>query len=125
MRIEIDADSFDTGSRLRDDNTRYFPDMLNVRVFPTISFTSTEIVLTSAESARMTGSLTIRDVTLPVSFDIRLNARGVTAISHGKEVFGFTATTVIDRVAFGIGFAAPAVSGRVPVRVDIEIMPAD
>lgn len=125
VRLEIDAESFDTGSKLRDDNTKYFPDMLNVRVFPKITFVSTRIELTSAETVRMTGNLTIRDVTLPVTFDVRLNARGVTPISGGREVFGFTATGIVDRVAFGIGFAAPAITGQVPVRIDIEIMPAN
>ncbi|HEU0222864.1 MAG TPA: YceI family protein [Paracoccaceae bacterium] len=125
VRFEIDAESFETGSKTRDDNTKYFPDMLNVKVFPKITFVSTRIELTSAETVRMTGDLTIRDVTRPVTFDVRLNARGVTPISRGKEVFGFTAAGEIDRAAFGIGFAAPAVSGIVPVRIDLEIMPAN
>jgi polyisoprenoid-binding protein YceI len=125
IRIEIDAASFDTGSRIRDENTKQFPDMLNVSAFPLITFASTRVVMTSAETVRIEGDLTIRDVTLPVAFDARLNARGVTPISGGREVFGFTATGEVDRVAFGIGFAAPAVSGVIPVRVDIEMWAAD
>jgi polyisoprenoid-binding protein YceI len=125
VRIEIDAASFDTGSKIRDDNTMIFPDMLNVKAFAKIVFVSKRIDLTSAETVRMTGDLTVRDLTREVTFDVRLNARGITPISRGKEVFGFTATGNFDRVAFGIGFAAPAVSGVVPVRIDIEIMPAN
>jgi polyisoprenoid-binding protein YceI len=49
----------------------------------------------------------------------------VTPISGGREVFGFTATGEVDRVAFDMGFAAPAVSGVVPVRVDIEMRAAE
>lgn len=123
VSFEIAAESFDTGSKIRDDNTKMFPDMLNVAAFPAITFVSTRVVKTSAETARVTGDLTIRTVTLPVSFDVRLNARGVTPLSRGKEVFGFTATGEVDRVAFGIGFAAPAVSGVIPVRIDLEISP--
>lgn len=123
VSFEIAAESFDTGSKLRDDNTKFFEDMLNIVKFPKITFVSTRVVKTSAETARVTGDLTIRTVTLPVSFDVRLNARGVTPLSGGREVFGFTATGEVDRVAFGLGFAAPAVSGVIPVRVDLEITP--
>jgi polyisoprenoid-binding protein YceI len=125
VRVEIDADSFETGSKARDDNTRYFPDMLNVRVWPRITFVSTRIELTSAESVRMTGDLTIRDVTLPISFDVRLRASGVNPFTRGKEAMGFLAMLEFDRVAFGLGFAAPAVSAVVPVRVDLQILPAN
>lgn len=125
VRIEIDAESFDTGSKTRDDNTRYFPDMLNVRTFPAITFVSTRIELTSAESVRMTGDLTVRDVTRAISFDVRLNARGANPFSRGKQAMGFLATGLFDRVAFGLGFAAPAVSAVVPVRVDIQILAVD
>lgn len=123
--VTIDASSLDTNSRLRDDHTMNYPGLLDVVRFPTITFRSTEIVLTSAETVRMTGDLTIRDVTRPVSFDVRLNARGVTPLSQGKEVLGFTATGKIDRVAFGMSFAAPAVSAIIPVRIDVEITRAE
>ncbi|MEM9048279.1 MAG: YceI family protein [Pseudomonadota bacterium] len=125
VRVEIDAASIDTGSATRDRHARDFADLLNTDVFPTIRYESTRIELTSAETVRMTGDLTIRRTTLPVTFDVRLNARGVTPLSRGKEVIGLTATGLVDRVAFDMGFAAPAVTAEIPVRVDIEMMPAD
>ncbi|MEM9196745.1 MAG: YceI family protein [Pseudomonadota bacterium] len=125
VRVDIATASIDTGSETRDGHVRKFPDLLNVEAFPVMTFVSTNVVLTSAETARMTGDLTIRDVTLPITFDVRLNARGVTPLSQGREVIGLTATGVVDRVAFNMDFAAPAVTGEIPVRVDIEMMPAN
>lgn len=125
VRVEIDAASIDTGSVTRDRHARDFPDLLNVEEFPVITFVSTDVELTSAETVRLTGDLTIRDITRPVTFDVRLNARGVTPLSQGLEVIGLTATGVVDRTEFGMGFAAPAVTARIPVRIDLEILPAN
>ncbi|WP_157982323.1 YceI family protein [Oceanicella sp. SM1341] len=125
VRVTVDAASLYTGSELRDRNTMDFPEMLDVASYPVFTFVSTGVVLTSAETAEMTGNLTLRDVTRPVTFQVRLNAHGVTPLSNGKEVYGFTATGQVDRTEFGFSFAAPAVSAVIPVRVDLEISPAD
>lgn len=121
VAVTIDPTSFYSGSDTRDSNTITFDQLLNAGTWPEITFRSTRIVLTSAETARMEGALTLRGVTQDVEFNVQLNARGVTPLSGGREVFGFSATTEIDRTAFGMGFAAPAVSAVVPVRVDLEI----
>lgn len=125
VRVEIEADSLDTGSKTRDDNTRYATELLDVRRHPLITFISRRVELTSAESVRITGDLTIKTVTRPLSFDVRLRARGVNPFTRGKEALGLIARFDIDRTAFGIGFAAPAVAGILPVRVDLMILPAD
>ncbi len=125
VRIELDPGSVDTGSKTRDVHLRTYPDLFDVGQFPTITFVSTAVELTSAETARMTGDLTLRGVTRPVTFDVRLNARGVTPLSQGREVVGLTATAEIDRTQFGMGFAAPAVSAVIPVRIDLEMSPVE
>lgn len=125
VRAVIRAASLDTGSATRDGHARDYPGLLDVARFPDIVFVSTRVELTSAQTVRMTGDLTIRDVTRPVTLDVRLNARGVTPLSGGKEVVGLTATTEIDRTLWGVGFAAPAVSAIVPVRIETEILPAN
>ena len=125
VRVVIDAASIDTASETRDRHARAYAGLLDVARFPTITFVSTKVVLTSAETVRLTGDLTIRDVTRPVTLDVRLNARGVTPLSDGKEVLGITATTEIDRTLWGVSFAAPAVSSVIPVRIEAELLPAD
>ncbi|QDL92194.1 YceI family protein [Paroceanicella profunda] len=125
VRVVVDAASLYTGSEERDRNTMDFPEMLDVTAFPSITFVSTSVVLTSAETAEMTGDLTLRDVTRPITLRVRLNAHGITPISGGKEVYGFSATGDVDRTAFGFDFAAPAVSAVIPVRIDLEISPVD
>jgi polyisoprenoid-binding protein YceI len=125
VRAVIRAASIDTGSQTRDSHARDYSALLDVARFPEITFVSTGVVLTSGETVRMTGDLTIRDVTRPVTLDVRLNARGVTPLSDGKEVLGITATVEIDRTLWGVSFAAPAVSAIIPVRIEAELLPAD
>jgi polyisoprenoid-binding protein YceI len=37
------------------------------------------------------------------------------------EIAGFTLTGAIDRTAFGIDFAAPAIAAVIPVTINVEL----
>lgn len=124
VELAIDAASIDTFSETRDRHTRTYRDLLNVESFPEIRFKSTGVRLTSAETADITGDLTIRDVTRSVTFKARLNRRGPSPIQRGVETIGFTVTGEVDRTEFGMSFAAPAVGAIVPVRIELEMSPA-
>jgi polyisoprenoid-binding protein YceI len=124
VEVVIDAVSIDTLSNTRDTHTRTYKDLLNVEVFPAIRFKSTRVKLTSAETADITGDLTIRDVTRSVTFKAVLNRIGPSPVSRGAEVVGLSVTGEVDRTAFGVNFAAPAVGAIVPIRVELEMSPA-
>jgi len=84
-----------------------------------VTFTSTSIEVTGEDTAKITGDLSMNDVTKSVVLDAKLNKVG----SHpmvGKPWLGFDATTTLLRSDFGVGAFAPAVSDEVEVRISLE-----
>ena len=87
-----------------------------------ITFTSTSIEVTGEDTANITGDLTMNGVTNEVVLDTTLNKMG--AGPQGGTIAGFTATTSIDRTAFGLDLLAPFVGADVAVEIQIEASPA-
>ncbi|OAN78103.1 hypothetical protein A8B82_10110 [Sulfitobacter sp. EhC04] len=89
-----------------------------------ITFTSTAIEVTGEDTAKITGDLTMNDVTKSVVLDAKLNQLG----DHpqaGKPWAGFDATTTIVRSDFELGAFAPYISDEVQVNISVEAMKAD
>ncbi|MEL6479635.1 MAG: YceI family protein [Pseudomonadota bacterium] len=123
LRFTIDAASVDTAWDARDTHLRS-KDFFNVQKFPEIVFESTSVTPTGADTATVTGNLTIVGQTRPVSLDAKLNNMGPSPFDAAKTIAGFTVTGEIDRTEFGMTFAAPAVGTVIPIRIDLEISPA-
>ena len=126
-RVEfvIDAASVDTGWGPRDDHIRS-SDFLDVSNHPEIRFVSTAIELLGEDeegrpTVRLAGDLTVIGNTKPVTFDVVMNRRGE---MRGREVIGFTATSVIDRTEFGVDRGAPAIGAEMQIWVSLEISPS-
>ena len=98
VHVHIDPATFRTGNRQRDDNVRS-ERLLDTDRYPVITFRSEGV-----DGAALTGTLTVRNVTMPVTLTIErtaVNARWFTA----------RASTRIDRTEFGLT-AYRAVAGR-------------
>ena len=89
-----------------------------------ITFTSTAIEVTGENTARITGDLTMNDVTKEVVLDTVLNQTGTHPMAN-KAWAGFDATTTLLRSDFNLGAFAPAIGDEVEVRISIEAMKAD
>ena len=100
------------------------PDFLGSAENDMVSFTSTSIEVTGETTAKITGDLTLNDVTKSVVLDTVLNKKGQHPMA-GKEWAGFDATTTLLRSDFGIGAFAPAVSDEVEVIISIEAAKAE
>jgi len=90
-------------------------DFFDVVKFSTATFSSTE-VQASGESAKITGNLTIKGITQPVTLDARFFGAGTNPMSKKLNV-GFSATTTIKRSDFGLGYALPAIPDQVDLRI--------
>ncbi|MCL5778469.1 YceI family protein [Limibaculum sp. FT325] len=123
LSFVIDPASIDTGWGPRDDHLKT-ADFFDVANHPEIVFESTAVTPTGRDTAKVAGTLTIKGVSHPVTFDAKLNKLGPSPFDATKTIAGFTATGQIDRTLFGMSYAAPAVSAVVPVRIDIEMSPA-
>ncbi len=86
--------------------------------FPAATFKSTKVEDLGAGKLKVTGNLTIKDVTKPVVLDVTLNKRD--EVKDGKGKIGFDATATVKRSDFGLGMAAPMVSDAVNLRITTE-----
>jgi len=127
MRIEIQAASIDTGVAGRDDHLKG-ADFFEVERFPTLRFESTKVEKVADGEFRLTGNLTIRDVTREVTFDVEGPAAPLTT-ERGMRT-GASATTTIDRTDFGLTWnrmieaGGVTVSNEVRITIDLELTEA-
>lgn len=89
-----------------------------------VSFTSTAIEVTGEDTAKITGDLTVNDVTKSIVLDAKLNQVGDHPM-EGKPWAGFDATTTFVRSEFNLGKFAPFVSDEVNLNISIEAMKAE
>lgn len=115
--FKFNSDSINTRNAERDKHLKSV-DFLDIKNYPTIDFTSTHISK-SRNSYKITGDLTMRGVTKPVTFDVEFGGK---AINHsGVEVYGFEAEATINREDFGLVWNAALETGGVLVGKEVKI----
>lgn len=117
VEATLNAASIDTRTNQRDDHLRS-ADFLDVQKFPQIKFRSTRIE-GEKEHFKLTGDLTIRDVTKPVTLDVTFEGR--TKDPWGGERVGFSASGKIDRRDFGLTWNQALETGGVVVGNEIKL----
>lgn len=117
----IDATSIDT--RVEKLDTELKDEAFKTGEFPEIVFKSTAVEVTGAETARITGDLTLAGQTKPVTLDAKLYGRGKHPFKPA-EMLGFQATGSFDRTAFGVTNWSPVVGDTVTVTVSAELQRA-
>jgi polyisoprenoid-binding protein YceI len=80
--------------------------------------------VTGDDTAKITGDLTMNDVTKSVVLDAVLNKAAAHPFAN-KPWLGFDATTTLLRSDFGVGNFALAVSDAVEVKISIEAQKAE
>ena len=107
VRVVVDVGSIDTNHEQRDEHMRE-PEYFDVGRFPVAVFQSTRVVVTGKRTGLVTGDLSIRGVTIPVTLDVVFNGiakhplAGQFARYKGVTVAGFSARTTINRSDFGM-----------------------
>jgi polyisoprenoid-binding protein YceI len=117
-RVEatVTVDSLLTANATRDEHVKG-ERWLNAAKNPTMTFKSTKVEKTGDATAKVTGDLTIMGVTLPTTFDVKLNKLG-SAPNNNKKQAGFTITGTISRKAFGSAGAAGVIGDAVAIRIE-------
>ena len=119
VEVTIDAASINTREPQRDEHLRS-ADFFDVANHPTLTFRSTRIEALGADNFKLTGDLTIRGVTRPVTFDVE----GPTASVKdpwGNVRAGITASAKINRKDFGVAFNAMTETGGIVVGDEVKI----
>ncbi|WP_213455724.1 YceI family protein [Rhizomonospora bruguierae] len=114
----IQAASITTGQKDRDTHLRS-ADFLDAETVPTLEFRSTGVKSHEGNEFVLAGDLTIRGTTRPVELTVEFE--GVNRSPYGFDVFGFTATTEIDREEFGLTWNVALETGGVMVGKKIKI----
>ena len=119
VNVTIDANSVDTQDENRNNHLRT-NDFFDVENHPTWTFASTSVV-PDGKKWKVTGDLTIRGITRPVTLETSLE--GVVKDPYGNLRAGFSATAEIDREDFDVSFGAVMDAGGLVVakKVTIEI----
>lgn len=92
-------------------------DFFDVAANPNARFVSTAVTPRGANRATMTGNLTIKGITKPVTLDVTFVGAGANPMTK-KLNFGFRAMGTIKRSDFGLGMAVLIVSDEVKLTVN-------
>nr|WP_314245119.1 YceI family protein [Streptomyces sp. DSM 40907] len=125
-RATIDATQVYTGQPQRDAHLRS-ADFFDVEHHPTWTFVGSRIHQVSGTEFEVTGELTVRGVTRPVTFDVTYLGQWDTPWwQEGQDLgprrrAGFVATTRIDRHEFGVSWNDVVDRGGVVVGPTVEV----
>ena len=118
VTAKIRAGSIDTGNKRRDAHL-LLRDFFDVEKFPDIEFRSTSIRRGKDRDALdLVGELTIRDKTVPIA--LAVNEMDRSRSPRGEEFVYYSATTDLDRCAFGINYGRGFISRRLHVTINVQ-----
>jgi polyisoprenoid-binding protein YceI len=120
IAVTIQVASIDTNNADRDGHLRT-NDFFEAETYPTITFVSTEVVPVGDDTLRVTGDLTIKGTTKPVTIDF--DYAGGATDPFGQQRVGFEGSTTVLRSDYGITWNAALETGGVLVsdKITLEI----
>jgi len=109
VTASIDVGSINTANEKRDNHVKS-PDFFDFAKFSTMSFTSTSWKKTGDDTYDVTGNLTIKDITKPVTLQVTVLGFSP-GMKPGSTVSGWEAKTTLKKSEFGL--AGPAMLAKV------------
>ncbi|SEG60884.1 YceI family protein [Sphingobacterium lactis] len=126
VSFSIDVNSIDTRIEARDNHLKS-DDFFSAEKFPKMTLSNATLTKAGKGKFKLTGDLTIKDVTKNVTFDVVQN-NGTIIDPWGKTRAGFTAKTTINRFDYNIKYAdktpagIDAVAPEVAITVNVELV---
>jgi polyisoprenoid-binding protein YceI len=119
ITFTVDVNSVNTDNERRDNHLKS-DDFFNAEKFPQMKFESTSFQPAGGSKYKLTGNLTIRDVTKPVTFDVTYG--GELKTSRGSTI-GFKALGTINRFDYGLKWDRAATdAGDLVVGKEVNII---
>lgn len=109
----INTDNIDRDNHLKSD------DFFNAEKFPKMIFKSTSFKKVDGKNYKLSGNLTIRDITKPITFDVVYN--GIANDPWGNTKAGFKLTGKISRFDYNLKWNALTEVGGAVVGETVEI----
>lgn len=118
IRFSAETASIDTNNDQRDTHLRS-ADFFKSEEFPQLTFSASDVSLKGEES-EITGDLTIRGTTLPVTLKVEFG--GILTDPYGQTKAGFTLSGKIKRKEFGLTWDAVTEAGNVVVSDEVRLL---
>ena len=118
ITANIDVTSINTNNAQRDEHLRN-ADFFEVEKFPTISFRSTKIEQKDDDTFHITGNLTIKETTKPVT--VIAEYSGTTQDPWGNTKAGFSLSGKLNRKDFGVSYNAALETGGVMLGEELKL----
>jgi polyisoprenoid-binding protein YceI len=118
VNITIDMTTVDTGVSMRDNDLKS-DHFFDVAQFPTATFVSTSVTK-SGNGLTVNGNLTLHGVTKPVTLQVEGPTGPIPGMDK-KPHSGFSASTIVNRTAFGIGAKYPSAMLGDDVKLNIDL----
>ncbi len=96
-------------------------DFFDSAKFPAATFKSTKVEAAGEGKLKVSGDLTIKDITRPVVLDVTLNKAADHPMTK-RPAIGFDATATIKRSDFDVAMFVPNVGDEVKLRITTEAM---
>lgn len=122
VEMTADINSIDTDNEMRDKDMKS-ENWFDANKYPTLTFKSTSFKKTGDKNYKLTGNMTIRGVTKPITLDVVYNGKAANPMTKKSSV-GFTITGKLNRKDFsvGSGAASTVVSDEVDLRTNAEFV---
>jgi polyisoprenoid-binding protein YceI len=124
--VKIEVASVDTRQEMRDNHLRS-ADFFEAEKYPYITYKLNRVEPVDAETYKLHGDLTIKDVTKPIVLTATLEGRTPDPMTGGKERLGISVRGQVNRMDFGLNWdglagAIPMASHNIKIEVEAEIV---
>jgi polyisoprenoid-binding protein YceI len=118
ISFTADVASLNTGNADRDGHLKS-DDFFNAEAFPKVTFTSTGFTKTGSDEYKLTGNITLRDVTKPIELTVEYG--GTATDPWGNVKAGFEINGKIKRKEFGLKWDALTEAGGAVVSDEVKL----
>lgn len=119
ISFSADIDSINTGNEQRDGHLKS-ADFFDAANHAKLSFTSTSFEKISDTEYKVTGDLTIRSTTKPITLNVEFG--GIHNNLYGQTVAGFEITGKIKRLDYGLTWNTVTEAGGVVVSDEVKLV---
>lgn len=118
VEAATDTSSVDSGEPKLDEHLKG-ADFFDAKNFPQMTFKASDLAFEGEALKKVSGQLTIKGVTKPVTFDVGYFKCGNSLVAL-RKVCGADLSARIHRSDFGMGYGVPMVADEVLLRVNVE-----
>ncbi|HCN83518.1 MAG TPA: hypothetical protein DIT07_07820 [Sphingobacteriaceae bacterium] len=116
--FSLDVNSIDTNQADRDTHLKS-ADFFDAEKYPKITFQSSSLKSVGGDEYKLTGDLTIKEVTKPVTLDVEFG--GTATDFYGNVKAGFEVSGKISRKEFGLVWNGITEAGAIVVGDDVKL----